>query len=159
MSDVEIRRRIIPPLPRDLADDYRPPYLRAAEREVLDSPAMNAPNHRGAEMLSTEATVNLRKLEERITRNTIDEIATLIQSLTYGEMIELAETMWNVRPEGSAITQDSLPALLYRWSKSDLAAANIAKPPALLQRNDLRQDQDAKNPGISAGAVVGRVAD
>src|ERR1700730_2507730 len=88
MSDVEIRRRIIPPLPRDLADDYRPPSLRAAGREVLDSPAMNAPNHRGAEMLSTEPTVNLRKLEERITRSTIDEIATLIQSLTYGEMIE-----------------------------------------------------------------------
>jgi hypothetical protein len=111
MSDVEIRRRIIPPLPRDL--DYRPPYLRAAEQEMLDGPAMNAPDHRGAEMLSTEA----------------------------------------------AITQDSLPALLYRWSKSDLAAANIAKPPALLQRNDLRQDQYAKSPGIPAGAVVGRVAD
>jgi hypothetical protein len=157
MSDVEIRRRIIPPLPRDL--DYRPPYLRAAEQEMLDGPAMNAPDHRGAEMLSTEATVNLRQLEERLARKPLDEIATLIQGLTYGEMIELAETMWNARPEGSAITQDSLPALLHRWSKSDLATANIGKPPALLQRNDLRQDQYAKSPGIPAGAVVGRVAD
>jgi hypothetical protein len=128
MSDVEIRRRIIPPLPRDLADDYRPPYLRAAEREVLDSPAMNAPNHRGADMLSTEATVNLRKLEERITRNTIDEIATLIQSLTYGEMIELAEVMWKSHPEGSAITQENLAALLHRWSKSRSAAGNPRPP-------------------------------
>ena len=121
-------------MPRDLdPDDYRPPHVRAAERE---------------------------KLEERFfARKPLDEVATLIQGLTYGEMIELAETMWNVRPEGSAITQDSLPALLYRWSKSDLATANIGKPPALLQRNDLRQDQDAKSPGIPARAVVGRVAD
>ena len=40
MSDVELRKRI--PLPRNLdPDDYRPPHVRAAEREVSDSPAMN----------------------------------------------------------------------------------------------------------------------
>src|ERR1700682_3751567 len=91
MSDVEFRRGI--PLPRDLdPDDYRPPHVRAAERE---------------------------KLEERFfARKPLDEVATLIQGLTYGEMIELAETMWKSQPEGSIITQDNLPALLHRWSKS-----------------------------------------
>ena len=95
MSDVEVRRRI--PLPRDLdPDDYRPPHVRAAERARLDEFA----------------------------RTPLDEVATLIRGLTYGEMIELAATMWKSHPEGSAITQDNLPALLHRWSNSRSAAAD-----------------------------------
>src|ERR1700682_3445694 len=90
MSDVEFRRRI--PLPRDVdPDDYRPPHVRAAEREVPDSPAMNE--------IDTGATVNLRQLEERLARKPLDEIASLVRGLTYGEMIELAATMWKSQPE------------------------------------------------------------
>jgi hypothetical protein len=79
-SVVEIRNRV--PLPAGLVDDYRFPQVRAAEREAPLRPAMSE--------MSTETAVNLRKLEERPTRKPIDEIATLVQGLTYGEMIELA---------------------------------------------------------------------
>jgi hypothetical protein len=62
--------------------------------------------------------VNLVKLEEQLERKPIDEIASLVRSLTYGEMIELAEAIWNLQPDGSAISQDNLSALLHRWSTS-----------------------------------------
>jgi hypothetical protein len=90
-------------------------------------------------MMSTGATVNLRKLEERLARKPLDEIATLIQGLTYGEMIELAETMWKSQPEGSIITQDNLPALLHRWSKSRPVVADGDGPgPPVLVAGELR---------------------
>jgi hypothetical protein len=96
-------------LPADL-DDYRLSQVRAAEREAPLGPAMSD--------LSAETAVNLRKLEQLLTRKPIDEIASLVQGLTYGEMIELAQAMWKAQPEGSAVTQENLPALLHCWSKS-----------------------------------------
>ena len=111
--DAEIRNRV--PLPAGLVDDYRFPQVRAAEREAPLRPAMSA--------MSTETAVKLRKLEERLTRKPIDEIATLVQGLTYGEMIELAQAMWEAQPEGSAVTQENLPVLLHCWSKSRSANA------------------------------------
>ncbi len=68
--------------------------------------------------MNTGTSVNLRKLQEQLDRKPLDEIAMLVQALTYGEMIELAEAMWKVQPDGSAVTQENLPALLHRWSKS-----------------------------------------
>ena len=62
--------------------------------------------------------VNLRKFQEQLDHNRLNEIATLVLSLTYGEMIELANAVWDVQPEGAAITQENLPALLHRWSRS-----------------------------------------
>jgi hypothetical protein len=47
-------------------------------------------------------------------------------------MIELAEGMWKVQPDGSTVTQENLPALLHRWSKS-----------RSLPADDVRQDPDA----------------
>jgi hypothetical protein len=129
MSDSETRERI-PWLqgaePR--TDDYRPPRARAADREEPISPAINefeASNDRRGETLSAGSAVNLRKLEERLTRKPLDEIATLIHGLTYGEMIELADAMWKSQPEGSAITQDNLPALLHRWCKSRVVGDGV----------------------------------
>jgi hypothetical protein len=61
--------------------------------------------------------ISLRKFQERLDRNCLDEIALLLLALTYGEMIELADAIWSA-PEGTAITKENLPALLHRWSKS-----------------------------------------
>ncbi len=61
--------------------------------------------------------VNLRKLQEQLDRSRLDEIAALVLSLTYGEMIELANAIWKSQPDSSPLTQETLPALLYRWSK------------------------------------------
>jgi hypothetical protein len=60
--------------------------------------------------------VNLRKLDADLNRNRLDQIADLVVFLTYGEMIELADAIWKTQPEGTAITQENLPALLHRWS-------------------------------------------
>ena len=75
--------------------------------------------------IDSGATVNLRQLEERLTRKPLDEIASLVRGLTYGEMIELAATMWKSQPEGTAITKDNLPTLLHLWSKSFSAVADV----------------------------------
>jgi hypothetical protein len=48
----------------------------------------------------------------------LDEIAVALRTLTYGEMLELAESMWKVNSQESGITESDLPNVLYRWSKS-----------------------------------------
>jgi hypothetical protein len=60
----------------------------------------------------------LRKLEAELGRRRLDEIADVVRALTYGEMMELAQSMWNVRPNDSELTANNLPAVLYRWSTS-----------------------------------------
>jgi hypothetical protein len=77
--------------------------------------------------MNTGTNVNLRKLQEQLDRQPLDEIAMLVQALTYGEMIELAEGMWRVQPEGAAVTQENLPSLLHRWSKSRSLPADEAR--------------------------------
>jgi hypothetical protein len=76
--------------------------------------------------------VSLRKFQDQTDRNHLDGIAHLVLALTYGEMIDLATGIWQAQPEGAAITQDNLPALLHRWSKSHAAAINKAgsEPPS-----------------------------
>jgi hypothetical protein len=68
--------------------------------------------------MNSGTNINLRKLQEQLDRAPLDEIAMLVRALTYGEMIELAEGMWKVQPDGAAVTQENLPALLHRWSTS-----------------------------------------
>lgn len=46
----------------------------------------------------------------------LEEIATLVRSLTYGEMVEYATAVWKLQPADTAITVDNLPALFHRWS-------------------------------------------
>jgi hypothetical protein len=91
---------------------------------MADGPATSgadAASDRSGDM-DTGTTVNLRKLQEQLSRKPLDEIATIVGVLTYGEMIELSEAIWRAQPEGSAITLENFPALLHRWSKSRSAA-------------------------------------
>jgi hypothetical protein len=93
---------------------------------VVAQPATDQP----VPMLPTEFTedaepkapvppiVDLRKLEAQLGRKRLDEIADFVRALTYGEMIELAESMWSVRPDDSELNAHNLPAVLYRWSTS-----------------------------------------
>jgi hypothetical protein len=78
--------------------------------------------HSTAEHLASQEpnspVVDLRKLEADLGRKRLDEIADVVRLLTYGEMMELAESMWNVRPGDSELTEHNLPAVLYRWSTS-----------------------------------------
>jgi hypothetical protein len=88
-----------------LPDSYKPKALRLAP---TDDAAADI----------TPPIVDLRKLEEELGRRRLDEIADVVRALTYGEMMELAASMWNVRPDGANLTEHNLPAVLYRWSTS-----------------------------------------
>jgi hypothetical protein len=89
-----------------LPDHYKPRALRLDPIEDDDAPprTMNAP------------IVDLRKLERELGRRRLDEIADVVRTLTYGEMMEFATSMWNVKPDGSNLTEHNLPAVLHRWS-------------------------------------------
>jgi hypothetical protein len=76
---------------------------------------------RSVDEMNCGGSVNLQKLEEQLARGPVDEIAALMRALTYGEMIELAEGLWNVNGQGSEISKDNLPGLLHRWSTSRTA--------------------------------------
>jgi len=95
-------------LNRNPTDYYKPRALHVDPDEDDDAALhpTNAP------------VVDLRKLEEELGRRRLDEIAGVVRALTYGEMIELASSMWNVKPDGSSLTEHNLPAVLYRWSTS-----------------------------------------
>jgi hypothetical protein len=110
---------------RPVVDEYRQKTDRTDAVDPEDTvPAdpQPAPDEKEDAMVSP---VNLRKFQEQLDRNCLDEIALLLLALTYGEMIELANAIWKAQPEGSAITQDNLPSLLHRWSKSRSAPANL----------------------------------
>jgi hypothetical protein len=48
----------------------------------------------------------------------LDKIAQVLRSLTHGQMLQLAESMWKANSQGSGITESDLPNVLYRWCKS-----------------------------------------
>ena len=115
------------PMPRELdsrpiLDDYRPRKVRMRASDSVDvenyqSDELQEDNHlESSSRISSQ--INLPKLEHELTRNPLNEIATMVRSLTYGEMMELAQAIWRIRPEGADVDQDSLPMLLHRWSTS-----------------------------------------
>jgi hypothetical protein len=75
-----------------------------------------------ADEMDTESSVNLQTLAQQLERRPIDEIAALVRTLTYGEMIELAEELANAQLEGSDISKNALPSVLHRWSTSRTAS-------------------------------------
>jgi hypothetical protein len=73
---------------------------------AASSPSMNS------------STINLRGHNDQPSHSRLDAIAEALRTLTYGEMLELAESVWKLNPQGSEITELALPNVLYRWSKS-----------------------------------------
>jgi hypothetical protein len=127
-----LKRHPIPP-------DSAPWASRRAvgtELKEFDSHAIvenDMQTHRTAEM-ETRPTPDPR-IQQHHTPTPLDDIAALVQSLTYGEMIELSEAIWKSRSEG-AVTAESLPAVLHRWSASHLAAAQTSGDMRLVNRSD-----------------------
>jgi hypothetical protein len=109
-----------------LPDSYKPRALRLAAAEPVATPAPSPlppslPLPTVEEMASEEpadSRVDLLRLEAEMGRKRLDEIADVVRLLTYGEMMELAESMWSIRPDGSELTEHNLPAVLYKWSTS-----------------------------------------
>src|SRR5258707_566049 len=135
MAEGEFSKRL--QLPRIL-ERHRAPaafQLEATHREsggeieASDSPTneVNPGGHGGGET-NTEETLSLRE-EKQQPPLPLDEIATVIQSLTYGEMIELSEAMWKNRPKGSAVMLEKLPEMIHRWATSHSASTRNRGPP------------------------------
>lgn len=130
MADVIFPKRA--PMPRELdarpiASDYRPKRLR-----LFDTSGSESESYFGDELhdhdyseasLEISGDVSPHRGEEELSRhrlqlgrNRLNEIATLMRSLTYGEMIELAQAIWKIRPEGEEVDQHNLPMMLHLWS-------------------------------------------
>jgi hypothetical protein len=110
-----------------LPESYKPRALRLAAAEASAAapapgslPALPSPLPTAEELASQEPTpvVDLRRLEAELGRKRLDEIADVVRLLTYGEMMELAESMWSVRPNDAELTEHNLPSILYKWSTS-----------------------------------------
>jgi hypothetical protein len=80
------------------------------------SPAIGYPAPFSPSMNSS--AVNVRGHNDEPGHPRLDQIAEALRTLTYGEMLELAESMWKVNSQGSGITESDLPNVLYRWSTS-----------------------------------------
>jgi hypothetical protein len=123
MTEVEYPKRARTPRElesRPIPDDYRPKQLRMgpvvrAEAEHAAEDNFRPPMGPDGGAVP-ESSVILRKLEAELGRRPVEEIARLVRSLTYGEMIELAASMLEVQPEGLVVTADNLPNMFYRWS-------------------------------------------
>jgi len=117
MIDVIFPKRAPAPRERDtrpVPNDYRPKPVRALAPGADSDGYFDEP---GSSLLEE---VNLHKLEsELLNRNRLNEIAALVRSLTYGEMMELAQAIWKIRPEGTdTVDQTALPRMLHLWSTS-----------------------------------------
>jgi hypothetical protein len=114
---------------RPIASDYRPKRMRLLGPggvedegyygdELHDQDYSQAPPE-----ISDEVGVGIRQhqlMRPRLElgRDRLNEIATLMRSLTYGEMIELAQAIWKIRPEGEEVDHRNLPLMLHLWSTS-----------------------------------------
>jgi hypothetical protein len=114
----EYLRRSLTDLAGDHGSDGAESVSHASDADTGYNVDMNKHYEAG---MNSGTNINLRRLQEQLDRQPLDEIAMLVRALTYGEMIELAEGMWNVQPDGAAVTQENLPALLHRWSQSRAA--------------------------------------
>jgi len=83
----------------------------------------------------------LRKFELHLGRDPIDEMASILFNMTYGEMMALTDMIWKAQPAGSAnnITYNNLPIVLHRWAKAH-TDAKIA--PEVVVRSIERADTE-----------------
>ncbi len=125
MADVIFPKRA--PSPRELdsrpiPSDYRPRRVRLLAPNDLDGEGYDGDELSGHDYpeasVEISGHVSLHKLEDELGRNRLNEIATLMRTLTYGEMIELAQAIWKIRPEGAEVDQYNLPMMLHLWSTS-----------------------------------------
>jgi hypothetical protein len=113
MIDVIFPKRASAPRERDtrpVPGDFRPKPLRAVGTESDGF-------YGGLSSLAGEPGISMTRLEDDLNRSRLDEIATLMRALTYGEMMELANALWKIRPEGT-VDQHTLPMMLHLWSTS-----------------------------------------
>lgn len=125
MADVIFPKRAPTPRERDnrpIPSDYRPRKVRLLAPNDVESEGYDGDELRGQDYpeaaMEISGQVSLHKLEDELGRDRLNEIAMLMRTLTYGEMIELAHAIWKIRPQGEEVDQYSLPMMLHLWSTS-----------------------------------------
>jgi hypothetical protein len=121
MADVIFPKRELTPRELDtrpIPGDYRPRRVRLLG--TSDSVTEDYYGDELSDQASMEASrqVDLRPMEDELSRNRLNEIATLVRTLTYGEMLELAHAIWKIRPAEGEVDQHTLPRMLHLWSTS-----------------------------------------
>jgi hypothetical protein len=111
--------RELPKGVRDLdatLDDYRP--KKWCGNELESDSGMNGFHTAPFPPPRKSRNFNLRGDRNELGHSRLDEIARAIRTLTYGEMLELAEAIWKVNSRGSEITESDLPGVLHRLPTS-----------------------------------------
>jgi hypothetical protein len=112
---------------RPIASDYRPKRMRlfgtgGAESESYYGDELHDQDYSQSSLEGSDEAPRgedeLGPPRLRLGRNRLNEIAILVRSLTYGEMIELAQAIWKIRPEGEEVDERNLPMMLHLWSTS-----------------------------------------
>lgn len=60
---------------------------------------------------------HIASIDDIVPDHPLDEIAAILRSLTYGDMMELVTEMWQHRKDAD-ITATTLPAVMHRWAAS-----------------------------------------
>jgi hypothetical protein len=96
------------PPPAEPPLDFRPPHVREIAIDQRNTSGENF-------------TIRMDEIEAKLEAELgepppLEQMRTLMRSLTYGEMIELASGLWHANQGGGTITEESLPAILHRWA-------------------------------------------
>jgi hypothetical protein len=101
---------------------------RVTEFKEPDIPTISTADTQSRERspTKTDTSQNLRTIKEQPAQEPLDDIAYLLLALSYGQMMELCDAMWNGHPENAPLAQEKLPPLLHRWAVSRASAAHYA---------------------------------
>lgn len=67
---------------------------------------------------------------DALARNPSEEIAEILRSLTYAEMIELTGGLWRLRGE-AGVNRETLPRMLYAWARQRKLTSDFRHEPVL----------------------------
>jgi hypothetical protein len=101
---------------------------RVTEFNEPDFPTISTADTQSRERSSTktDTSQDLRRIKEQPAQEPLDDIASLLLGLSFGQMIELCDAMWNGHPENAPLTREQLPPLLHRWAVSRASATHYA---------------------------------
>ena len=114
-------------LDRRLAPDFQSSessQSRMTELNVSDTPPLSVADTPSQRKAKASTSRNMQPIQKE--PGPLDQLASLVLGLRYGQMIEMCHAMWNDRPAKSPVTQEKLPALLHHWAKSHASAARNA---------------------------------
>lgn len=104
--------------PDETMPDMEAPWKRTRSLDDLEPTEMLSPSIDPDALL-----LNMKKLEQDLNRNRLDEIAQLVRDLTYGEMMTFAKAVADIvaaqHIEIGSLTDDAMASVLHRWSTNN----------------------------------------